>query len=125
MANPAKAIDAILDGKKEVGGFTIYPLSVARYALLEKHKSPLLTGNYDTQGVITTLYIMTQPAKTLVEQSAKGTFEIEATNWADTLDFKMLDVLVEEVKTRLTEVFYLAPEGNDEGGGKKKAQMGG
>lgn len=52
MANPVKAIDAILDGEKRVCGHTVYPISVARYALLEKIDSPLLTGKENLQKTI-------------------------------------------------------------------------
>lgn len=45
--NPEKAVDAILDGERQISGCTVYPLSIARYALLEKTGSPLLTGEED------------------------------------------------------------------------------
>lgn len=124
MANPAKAIDAILDAKKEIGGYTVYPLSVARYALLEKYDSPLLTGEDNTEKTITSLYVMTQPADVLAKESANGVLEMKALAWADELNIFQLKDIVENVRNRLREIAYLAPEGNDEGT-KKKARTDG
>lgn len=43
MDNPKAAIDALLESTVEAGALTVYPLTVARYALLELIESPLVT----------------------------------------------------------------------------------
>lgn len=59
MANPTKAIDAILSGPVKAGPYTVYPMTMARYALLEKTESPLLTGKDDTVKLIVSMFVMT------------------------------------------------------------------
>lgn len=62
MENPKAAIDALLESTVEAGKLKVYPLTVARYALLELVESPLVTlasGKLAVVDVIPSIYIMT------------------------------------------------------------------
>lgn len=63
MENPKAAIDALLESAVQAGQLTVYPLTVARYALLELIESPLVVVDLNTKlttlDVIPTIYVMT------------------------------------------------------------------
>lgn len=123
MGNPQRALDAMLDGERQISGHTVYPLSIARYALLEKTGSPLLTGEEDIQKTLQTLYIMTQPVEQLAAAMKAGTLEQDAFIWGDKLDIPSLKHIVADIRGRLADVMYLAPDTDDDG--KKKQQTAG
>lgn len=139
MANPTKAIDAILDSPRQVNssGLMVHPLSIGRYALLEKIKSPLLTGAIDDDKQtdtlkptdwLTTLYVMTQEQADLVSSFARGTLEMDAMTWADKLDLPSFRRIIEELYSRIAELGYIAPDvQSDDDGHQKKThpQMAG
>lgn len=101
----------------------MYPLSIARYALLEKTESPLLTGKDDMQKTLQTLYIMTQPVEQLAAAMKAGTLEQDAFIWGDKLDIPSLQRIVADIRARLQDVMYLSPDIDDDG--KKKQQTAG
>ena len=47
MTDPIKAIDAALSPAKDVEDIKVYPITLARYALLELVKSPFVTATKD------------------------------------------------------------------------------
>jgi hypothetical protein len=59
MGNPQRALDAILEDETTVDGYTIYPLTAARLALLERAHSPLITNKSDVDGMMMSFYILT------------------------------------------------------------------
>lgn len=76
MDNPKAAIDALLESTVEAGALKVYPLTVARYALLELIDSPLVTlesGKLTVVDVLPSIYIMTQEAGSLAKYSSKNT----------------------------------------------------
>lgn len=97
----------------------MYPLSIARYALLEKTGSPLLTGEEDIQKTLQTLYIMTQPVEKLAKSIANSSLETDAMIWGDNVGIFELKHIMEEIRRKLSDLVYLAPDGDDDG--KKKA----
>lgn len=124
MGNPKATIDAILESEKQIGGLTVYPLSVARYALLEKYKSPFLTGEDDIQRTITSLYIMTQPAAELAKHNANGTLETDALIWSDAVGVRELKRIMGDIQEKLKELLYISVD-DDEDNKKKEAPTAG
>ena len=74
LGNPQAALDALADPA---------PLTLGQVALLEKIRSPLLTGAADAADVIPGLFLLSLPSA----QGAKHlkTLEHDAFAWADTL----------------------------------------
>lgn len=58
IENPKAAVDALLEAKSTSS--TIYPMTIARYALLELVKSPIVTRSESItlESIIPTLFIM-------------------------------------------------------------------
>lgn len=63
--NPITAIKAILTGPRILDGLTVYPVTAARYLLLDSIGSSFLTGRTDLDPIdlLTSLYIMTTDAR--------------------------------------------------------------
>ena len=125
MTNPERAVDAILTGESEVGGYTIYPLTVARLACLEKIESPLLTGKEDYAKTIATVWIMTQKA----DELARAIFDPEgiqqkAIVWADNLEMSVFNQLCKRVGEEMGKMAKMVGT-DEENKGKKKAATAG
>lgn len=88
MDNPKAAIDALLESTVNAGALKVYPLTVARYALLELIESPLviLDGRRLTViDVIPTIYIMTTEASKLSKYNSRNLDKLkeDAFEWAE------------------------------------------
>lgn len=61
MADPKIAVDTILETEADVSGVTVYPLTIARYGLLELLDSPLVdpTKRFSILEAIPAAYVMT------------------------------------------------------------------
>ena len=125
MKNPEKAIDAILDDEQNIGGIVVKPLTIARYALLERMNSPILTCKTDSvEDVMTTLYVMTADVKDLVGKS-NTELRNAAYVWADDVPPPYLGIISQQIIRQLSDVKYVAPDGKDDGTKKKEAPTDG
>lgn len=104
--NPSVALDALLESTVKVGNIEVHPLTVARYALLEMVKSPLVNfGNkLDILTAIPSVYIMAVPAKELRKYNSHNIQQLEedAFEWAEealVIDSvaKVLDLLAQKL----------------------------
>lgn len=87
MTNPERALDAMLASQKTVCGHTVFPMTIARYACLDKIESPMLTGKADPLKTISTLWVMTAPIEKLSLVAGDPTeIQKQALLWADQLD---------------------------------------
>lgn len=125
MTNPERAIDALLDGKVEVEGETIYPLSIGRIALLDKIGAPMMTGENDSISTVVQAWAMTRP----MEELAKCLFKeeqirTEALLWADTLDTAKFRKITEAILSAFARLNAVS-EGTGEDDKKKAAPTDG
>ena len=75
MDNPKAAIDALLESTVQAGALKVYPLTVARYALLELIESPLVLlkeKELSVIDVIPSIYVMTAEASTLSKYNSRN-----------------------------------------------------
>lgn len=116
MDNPKAAIDALLESTVEAGKLKVYPLTVARYALLELIDSPLVIGGFktlDVVDVIPTVYVMTSQAKTLSKYNSKtiDKLKADAFEWAEeALTSSSVPMVVELLAQKLLDLRRIAPE---------------
>jgi len=117
MENPKAAIDALLESAVQAGRLTVYPLTVARYALLELIESPLVVVNLETKlttlDVIPTIYVMTQPARALSKYSSKNIGELkeDAFEWAeDGVTAASVPTVINMLAQKLLDLRRVAPE---------------
>ena len=122
--NPEKAIDAITATPKTTGsGITVYPLTISRYAILDKVKSPLLTGSPSPAGMLATMYVMTQPVEKLMADS--DDISRAAMLWGDQVGVGAVEEIVASITSQLNDLLYLSPGGEDGEDGKKKPRTAG
>lgn len=117
--NPEKAVDAILEGEVQTETDVVFPLTIARYAYLEKIGSPLLTGKPDIDGTLATAFVMTCPRDQLKKLRKKEDVLEAALEWADSRPFDQLAGIVDAVVEKLQTLGYVAPNAEDETGKKK------
>ena len=117
MENPKAAIDALLESAVQAGRLTVYPLTVARYALLELIESPLVVVNLETKlttlDVIPSIYVMTQPAKALSKYNSKNIDKLkeDAFEWAeDGVTAASVPMVINMLAQKLLDLRRVAPE---------------
>ena len=89
MTNPKTAVDAILDSENKIDGITIYPMTLARYALLELVESPFVTPNvkFTISNLVPSFFICCSPIDQLKGINSKNIDKLNdrALEWAETL----------------------------------------
>ena len=115
--NPKAAIDALLESAVQAGQLTVYPLTVARYALLELIESPLVvvdtSRKLDTLDVIPTIYIMTQTARKLSAYNSRNLDKLrgDAFEWAeDGVTAGSIPLVVNMLAQKILDMRKVAPE---------------
>lgn len=123
MADPIKALDAALSPAKEVEDLTVYPITLARYALLELVKSPFVTASKDftTIAMIPTIYICCADTAQLKKYNSSNIDELnqDAIAFADNIDPKKLGSLIKELDARVRQLLDVAPQIPEDGSVKK------
>lgn len=116
MDNPKAAIDALLESTVNAGALKVYPLTVARYALLELIESPLvvLDGRRLTViDVIPTIYVMTTEASKLSKYNSRNLDKLkeDAFEWAeDGMTAASVPLVVNMLAQKLLDLRRIAPE---------------
>lgn len=115
--NPKAAIDALLESAVQAGRLTVYPLTVARYALLELIDSPLVCVDKGSKlnvfDVIPTVFVMTQPAAQLSKYNSQtlDRLRADAFEWAeDELTASSVPMVVNMLAQKLLDLRRIAPE---------------
>lgn len=119
MANPKKAIAAILPNSIDVGcGYSVPPMTLALWAALERIDSPLLTGKAakDTLELLPSLYLLTHGASEILA----GNVCEKAIAWAETVPVDILERIRDACYQQIAVAIVVIPEG-----GKKKAPTDG
>jgi len=120
MSVPRSSIDALFPEGIDCGfGITVYPLTLAHYALLEKINSYLVSTDHtpDSIEVIKTLYICTHPAKDVMAEF--DSLEYDAFEWAETLPPSMNNIIAGAILKQISAMSKVAPVVGDEQGKKK------
>ena len=123
MTDPIKAIDAALSPAKDVEDIKVYPITLARYALLELVKSPFVTASKDftTIAMIPTIYVCCAGTAQLRKYNSSNIDELkqDAIAFADNIDPKKLGSLVKELDSRIRQLLDVAPQIPEDGNVKK------
>ena len=118
-SNPKSAVNALFPAPIEVGeGVSVYPLTLAHYALLEKINSYLVNGDHvpDSIEVIRTLYICAHSARETMEKF--DSLDDEAFAWAENLPPYMNGRITAAIKEQIDAMMKVVPVIGDDG--KKK-----
>lgn len=123
MTDPIKAIDAALSPAKDVEDIKVYPITLARYALLELVKSPFVTASKDftTIAMIPTIYVCCAETAELKKYNSSNIDELkqDAIAFADSIDPKKLGTLIKELDSRIRQLLDVAPQIPEDGNVKK------
>ena len=123
MTDPIKAIDAALSPAKDVEDIKVYPITLARYALLELVKSPFVTASKDftTIAMIPTIYVCCAGTAQLRKYNSSNIDELkqDAIAFADSIDPKKLGSLIKELDSRVRQLLDVAPQIPEDGNVKK------
>lgn len=119
---PKLAVDAVLDTDEIVDNVTIHPLTCARYALLCKINSPLITNSeFEINSLIPTIFVMTQEFSELKKYVNDIDKLIEESYDAcEDIDVKTFSKIVEKMLKTFDEINKLAPNASKDD--KKKFQ---
>ena len=124
MTNPKTAVDAILDSEKTINDITIYPMTLARYALLELVESPFVTPNvkFTISNLVPSFFICCSPIDQLKGINSKNIDKLNdrALEWAETLPQTAIDKLIPAIMESLGLINKLTPQ-NGEDQSKKVA----
>ena len=124
MTNPKTAVDAILDSDKTINGITIYPMTLARYALLELVESPFVTPNvkFSISNLVPSFFICCAPLERIKGINSKNLDKLNdrALEWAETLPQTAIDKLIPAIMESLGLIKKLTPQ-NGEDQSKKAA----
>ncbi|MBR0196654.1 MAG: hypothetical protein IJQ34_08070 [Kiritimatiellae bacterium] len=117
MANPKKAIAALLPCPIQTSAGPIKPMTLAMWAALEKIGSPLVTNRdaKDTLELIPSLYLLVNGAEKLFEPD----LAYKAFIWADGLAVGALEEILNACRAQIKTVMDVIPE-DDEGEKRKK-----
>lgn len=118
-SNPKSAVNALFPVPIEVGeGVSVYPLTLAHYALLEKINSYLVNGDHvpDSIEVVRTLYICTHSARETMNKF--NSLDDEAFEWAEKLPPYLTTAITGAIKEQIDAMMKVVPVIGDDS--KKK-----
>lgn len=122
MSAPKSSIAALFPKGIDCGfGVTVYPLTLAHYALLEKINSYLVNADHvpDSIEVIKTLYICTHSAKETMDDFSN--LESLAFEWAENLPPSMNNIIASAIIKQINTMSKVMPVIGDDD--KKKPQV--
>ena len=126
MTNPKIAVDAILDSEKTINGVTIYPMTLARYALLELVESPFVTPNvkFTISNLVPSFFICCSPIDKLKGINSKNIDKLNdlALEWAETLPQTAIDKLIPAIMESLGLINKIAPNSGEDKSKKVEAE---
>lgn len=125
MNDPKAAINSILDDETTINNTTVYPITLARYALLELVDSPFIGSGKDMSisNILPSLYIMTQDKSTLKGITSRNIDKLyeKATEWADDMGIDEIPEIIKEVIDKVNELMKVTPtSGSDDDDKLKK-----
>ncbi len=112
-SNPRKALDALVPRPVILPalGVEVRPLTLASHAILDKIRSPMLTGD-ESAGpldLVPTLYAVTRDPTQCLDELADGTFARKAVEWADTLPPTALPVIKDAILAQIRAMTDVIP----------------
>lgn len=129
MENPKTVVDAILnEGKTNDISIDIksYPMTIRRYAFLEKIDSPFLNPDvkFSVNTILPSLYVACSDNETLRKYSAYKQSDIDklyndAYEWSDNIQIDIIPQLITSVTDQLLEMNKVSPTQRESDPAKK------
>lgn len=119
MNDPKAAINSILDDETTINSTKVYPITLARYALLELVDSPFIGSGKDMSisNILPSLFIMTHDKSELKGITSRNIDKLydKATEWADNMGINEIPEIIKEVIDKVNDLMKVAPtSGSDD-----------
>lgn len=115
--NPELVVDSVIDsGKEEKCEATVkvFPMTIRRYALLEKLDSPFVggSGDFTIEAIVPAAYVLCTPKDKLREYASSDTKKLieDAFDWSEELEVSDLPALVQNLTKQLQAMNKAAPD---------------
>lgn len=123
MSNPKIALDALLATSGKM--ISLYPLNVARYALIELLDSPFLgKSEFNFLNVLPTWYVMTTDIKELKRYNSKNIDELKSAALiaSESVNLEDITEFVKIFSESLMELHKMTPEGTEDANKETKGK---
>jgi hypothetical protein len=123
--NPKIVIDAIIDSEssKITKDINVYPVTIRRYAFLEKLNSPFINSEvkFDVNGIIPSVYVMTLTKDELKKYNSNDIEKLisDSFDWSDSLNMDDVPKMITAVTRQFTEINRASPDATDNNSKKK------
>lgn len=123
--NPKIVIDSILDSEssKIANNINVYPVTIRRYAFLEKLNSPFINSEvkFDVNGIIPSVYVMTLTKEELKKYNSNDIEKLisDSFDWSDSLNMDDVPKMIAAVTKQFTEINRASPDATDNNSKKK------
>lgn len=123
MTNPKTTIDTILNTETEIcEDIKVFPITLARYALLELVESPFVTPGkkFTINNLLPSFFICCAKSEDLKGINSKNLDKLneQALAWAETLPSKVIDKLIPAIMEELGLIKKVSPNTGDDEQGK-------
>ena len=115
MAEPKIVVDAVLsEGLAQEQQVKLYPVTIRRYALLEKLKSPFIFADteFNVNNVVPTAFVMSRTPDELKQFCTKPSDDVvqAAFDWAESLDIDDLPKMLSALSDQFLALNKAAPD---------------
>lgn len=115
MAEPKIVVDAVLsEGLPQEQQVKLYPVTIRRYALLEKLKSPFIFADteFNVNNVVPTAFVMSRTPDELKQYCTKPSEDVvqAAFDWAESLDIDDLPKMLSALSDQFLALNKAAPD---------------
>lgn len=115
MAEPKIVVDAVLsEGLAQEQQIKLYPVTIRRYALLEKLKSPFIFADaeFNVNNVVPTAFVMSRTPDELKTYCTKPSEDVvqAAFDWAESLDIDDLPKMLSALSDQFLALNKAAPD---------------
>lgn len=116
MADPKIVVDAILAegnaGQEKT--VKVFPVTIRRYALLEKLSSPFIDGKveFSVNSIVPSAFVMTRPTDQLKKYCTASADKIQsdAFDWAETLDLDDVPKMTKAIVDQFLDINKASPD---------------
>ena len=122
--NPKIVVDAIIDQNgQDVNTVKIYPVTIRRYAFLEKLNSPFINPEvqFTVNTIIPSVFVMTRTKDELKKYASNDIEKLiaDSFDWSDSLDMDDVPDMIKAVTKQFTEINKASPDSTEDNSKKK------
>ena len=122
--NPQIVVDAIIDQNgTEVNTVKIYPVTIRRYAFLEKLNSPFINPEvqFTVNTIIPSVYVMCKTKEELKKYASNDIEKLiaDSFDWSDSLNMDDIPQMIKVVTKQFTEINRASPDSTEDNSKKK------